>query len=414
MRLAFLSMLIGIVGITVIQGWSAASSISGYLPQSLIGTYGYSTIPLFIIMGYFAYSGGLTQGAYRSARAWLGHLPGGLAIATVWASAGFAACSGASTAAAAILSKVSVPEMRSAGYDTKLSVGIVSMGGCLASLIPPSVAMVVYGILTETSIAAVLMAGFLPGILTTIAYSILIYIRVRLNPRLGPPFPAVSWKARFASLKECTGMLLLALAIIGGMYSGIFTPTEAGGIGAFIAFLSAVVLRRLNWINLKEALIESMRSTVMIFAIMLGISIFIRFLALSGVTEALGKFAISLPVPRVVILICILFIYVLLGMFMDAISMMMLSLPIFFPPIVALGYNPIWFGVIVIVMCEVCLVTPPVGLVCFVVHGVVSDVPLSDVFMGVMPFLAVEFVVLALLIAFPEIVLIVPHMMGIK
>lgn len=411
MRIAFVAALVGAVGIMAIQGWDAGAYIAGVIPQSLVGTYGYSCIPLFILMGYFAFYSGLSHELYSTARQWLGHLPGGLAIATAAAGTGFAACSGASVASAAVVGKVAIPEMLSFGYDRKLAAGIVAMGGVLACLIPPSVVIVIYGILTEQSIAAVLIAGFLPGIVTALLYAIMIYVRARLNPSLAPASSPAPWRLRFSSLGRVWGVVVLIVIVIGGMYTGIFTPTEAGAAGAFGAFVLTIITRQLNWNKLTDSLLETARSSVMIFAIMVGIGILVRFLTLSGLSKVFADFVMALPVPPLMILIAILLVYFVLGMFMDALSMMMLTLPIFFPVVMGLGFDPIWFGVIVVKMCEICLVSPPVGLTCFVVRDVAKDIPLEDVFRGVIPFLAMEIVVIALLIAFPQIALILPNMM---
>lgn len=412
MRVAYAVTLVGVIGLAVMRDWGAATSFAGYLPSSVVGTYAYSVIPLFIIMGYFTYYAGVTDELFKAARAWVRHLPGGLPIATALASVGFAAVSGASTAASSVLAKIAIPQMVEAGVDRRVAAGIVANGGTLAALIPPSALMVIYGILTEQSIAAVLMAGILPGLLTAFVQILIIYIRVRLNPNLAPLSPPATWGERFRSLSSVWGVLILIVLVLGGLYTGQFTPTEAGGVGAFGAFFIALALRRLNRETLKSALIESGRTTVMTFAVMVGIAIFIRFLAMTGISGAISEFVVSLPAPPTITLIAILLVYAVLGMFMDALSMMMLTLPVFFPAIVALGFHPIWFGIIVMKMAEIALITPPVGLNCYVVATVARDIPVEDVFKGATPFLLADLVVVALLIAFPQIVLIVPELMS--
>jgi len=323
---------------------------------------------------------GLTDDIFFTARQWVGHLPGGLAIASVFGCAGFAACTGASTASAAIMGRVAIPEMRKYGYHPRLAAGVVAASGTLASLIPPSVILVIYGIITEQSIGALLIGGFIPGVISAIIYAGMIYTRVKISPELGELQPKVSWKEKFYALKGTWGVLVLIFLIIGGIYSGVFTPTEAGGAGAFSAFLMALFMRRLTLKRLKESLLETGQTTIMIFSIIVGVLIFVRFLALTGLPATFAEFVLDLPLPRLIVILLIMSIYVFLGMFLDAIGMMMLTLPIVFPAVVALGYDPIWFGIIIVKMCEICLITPPVGLNCYIVRSVAPDIPLEEVF----------------------------------
>ena len=413
MRIAFATALVGFVGLMVMKNMTIAAKVVGFLPHGIVAHYSLSVIPLFIIMGYYAFYAGLTNDIFHTARQWVGHLPGGLAVSTVLGCAGFAACTGASTASAAIMGRVAIPEMIKYGYHPRLAAGVVAASGTLASLIPPSVILVIYGIITEESIGALLIGGFIPGVISAIIYAGMIYTRVKINPELGKLQPSVSWKERFFALKGTWGVLTLIFLIIGGIYSGIFTPTEAGGAGAFGAFLMALTMRRLSLARLKESLLETGRTTIMIFSIIVGVLIFVRFLALTGLPLAFAEFILSLPLPRTVILLLILSVYIFLGMFLDAIGMLMLTLPIVFPAVVALGYDPIWFGIIVVKMCEICLITPPVGLNCYVVRSVAPDIPLEDIFRGILPFLALDILTVALFIVFPQIVTFLPStMMG--
>jgi tripartite ATP-independent transporter DctM subunit len=368
-------------------------------------------IPLFIIMGYFAYYAGLTRDVFFTARQWFGHLTGGLAIATTYGCAGFAACTGSSPATAAVMGKMAIPEMIKYGYHPRLAAGAVAAGGTLAILIPPSVPLVIYGIITEQSVGILLIAGILPGILTAIVYALMLQVRVKLNPSLARPLPAVSWSKRFISLKFTWGMLTIVLLILIGIYSGIFTPTEAGGAGATATFLMALALRRLSWAEFKEALLDTGRATVMIFSIIVGVLIFVRFLAITGLTGAFSETVLALEVPSIVILIGVLTIFVFLGMFLELIGMMLLALPIIYPAIMALGFDPIWFGIIVVKMGEICLITPPVGLNVYVVHSVAPDISIHEIFRGIVPFLIMEFFVLIILIVFPQIILFLPSLM---
>jgi tripartite ATP-independent transporter DctM subunit len=411
MRIAFATALVGFVGLWVMKDMVVAGRVLGFLPHAIVAHYSLSVIPLFIIMGYYAFYAGLTDDIFFTARQWIGHLPGGLAIATVFGCAGFAACTGASTASAAIMGRVAIPEMKKYGYHPRLAAGVVAASGTLASLIPPSVILVIYGIITEQSIGALLIAGFIPGIVSAAIYAAMIYIRVRIYPELGKPQPGVSLKAKFIALKGTWGVLVLIVLIIGGIYSGVFTPTEAGGAGAFSAFLMALFMGRLSKERFIEALLETGRTTIMIFAIIVGVLIFVRFLALTGLPDTFTQFVLDLPISPGLILILILCIYIFLGMFLDAIGMMMLTLPMVFPAVTGLGYDPIWFGIIIVKMCEICLITPPVGLNCYIVRSVAPDIPLEEIFRGIFPFLAMDILTVALLIAFPQIITFLPSRM---
>ena len=413
MRIAFATALVGFTGLWVMKDMGVAGKVLGFLPHSIVAHYSLSVIPLFIIMGYYAYYAGLTDEIFQTARQWVGHLHGGLAIATVFGCAGFAACTGASTASAAIMGRVAIPEMRKYGYHPRLAAGVVAASGTLASLIPPSVILVIYGIITEQSIGALLVGGFIPGVISAAIYAGMIYTWVKIFPELGQVQPKTPWKERFVSLRRTWGVLLLIFVIIGGIYSGIFTPTEAGGAAAFAAFLMALSSRNLNMERLRESLLETGRTTIMIFSIIVGVLIFVRFLALSGLPSTFSEFVLGLPVPRLFILLLILCIYIFLGMFLDAIGMLMLTLPIVFPAITALGYDAIWFGIIAVKMCEICLITPPVGLNCYIVRSVAPDIPLEEIFRGIIPFVAMDILTVGILIAFPQIVTFLPsHMIG--
>jgi tripartite ATP-independent transporter DctM subunit len=388
-----------------------AGNVVGFLPHAIVAHYSLSVIPLFIIMGYYAFYAGLTDDIFFTARQWVGHLPGGLAIASVFGCAGFAACTGASTASAAIMGRVAIPEMRKYGYHPRLASGVVAASGTLASLIPPSVILVIYGIITEQSIGALLIGGFIPGVISAAIYAGMIYTRVKITPELGELQPKATWNEKLRSLKGTWGVLLLIVLIIGGIYSGVFTPTEAGGAGAFSAFLMALAMRRLTLARLKESLLETGRTTIMIFSIIVGVLIFVRFLALTGLPSSFADFIIALPLPRLLIILLLMSLYVFLGMFLDAIGMMMLTLPIIFPAVMALGYDPIWFGIIIVKMCEICLITPPVGLNVYIVRSVAPDIPLEEIFRGIIPFVVMDVLTVALFITFPQIITFLPNQM---
>jgi len=411
MHIAFSTALVGFVGVAIMRDAGAAANMLGWLPYGIVTRYAFSVVPLFIIMGIFAYHAGLTDDLFFTARQWVGHLPGGLAIASVWACAGFAACTGASTASAAVMGRVAIPEMRKYGYHPRLASGVVAASGTLASLIPPSVILVIYGMITEKSIGLLLIAGVIPGIVSAAIYAGMIYVRVTIKPDLGRPQPRVSWGQRFYALRKTWGVLVLIIIVIGGIYSGIFTPTEAGGAGAFGAFVMALSMRRLTVAKVKDALLETGRTTVMLFIVIVGVLIFVRFMALTGLPRTFGGFVVELPGPRIVKLLMILSLYVFLGMFINAIGMLMLTLPVVFPAIVALGFDQIWFGIIVVVMCEISQITPPVGLNVYIINSVAPDIPVEEIFRGAFYFLMMDFFTLALFITFPQIITFLPSRM---
>lgn len=412
MRVAYAVTFVGAIGVIIIQGMGPATSFIGYLPSSDVATYTYSAIPLFILMGYFTYYAGIADDLFKTAQVWIQHIRGGMPIATILASAGFATVSGSSSAASSVLGKVTVPPMLDAKVDQKLATGTVAMAGCLAALIPPSTIMIIYGVLTEQSISSMLIAGVIPGILTVVVYVLFIYFRVRLNPSLAPITEKASWSERIKSLKNTYATVILVVLVLGGIYTGFFTPTEAAGIGALGALIISLILRKMTFNKLNKALVETLKTSSMIFLIMVGIAIFIRFIALSGLNTAISNFIVKLPFSAMTILVFILIFYLFLGMFMDAISMMMLTLPIFFPVMMDLGFHPIWFGIIVVKMAEIGLVTPPVGLNCFIVKNVVPRVPLGDIFRGVLPFIVIEIIIVAILIIWPDLVTVLPDIMN--
>lgn len=398
----FAAATVGLVGITLLKGWTAGAGIAGFLPFTVTASFEFSVIPMFIIMGYFAHYGGITRDLFATGRQWFGHFPGGLAIATTFGAAGFGACCGASTAAAAVMGKVAIPEMERYRYDPKLASGSVASAGLLAAMIPPSVIMVIYGVVTEQSVGSLLIAGIIPGVVQAILMSATIYVWCRLNPSLGPALPPATWKERITSLKGTWGMLLLALTLIGGIYAGLFTPTEAGGIAAFVSLLIAVASRQLTWRNFKQAVLDTGRTTGMIFVVLIGILIFLRFLALSRTIQFFVNAFMSMPVPPLGTVIIIIFIYLVLGMFVSPTGMMMLTVPAFFPVMVQLGYDPIWFGILVCSLCELAFITPPVAMNLYAVKAVAPHISTEDITKGILPFLGMFVVFLALLIAFPQ------------
>ena len=401
---------VGLVGLVAMIGWESGAGMVGTIPHSKSVTYTLSVLPMFILIGFLAFHAGLTEKLFDAATKWLGWVPGGLAVATVMAATGFAAVSGASTATAAVFSRVAIPDMLKAGYDKRLAAGVVAAGGTLATLIPPSAILVIYAIIVEESVGMLLVAGFLPGIVSALVYMAMIVLMARLNPSLGRPIRGFSWSQRWRSVPGTFPIIAVVLIIFSAMYFGWATPTEAGALGAFVVFALALV-HGMRWRGLRDSLLESAKLTVMIFSIIWGVLIFVRFLGYAGLPEAFAKWVVSLDVPPIMIIICILLFYVVLGMFMDAIGMLLLTLPVIYPAVIALGYDPIWFGIIVVKMAEICLITPPIGLNCFVVNGVRPDIPLTTVFRGIFPFFLADVATVALFLAFPQIILWVPQLM---
>ena len=411
-RVAFAAAGIGILGLIYMRGPVVGINIAGMIPHPESTHYTLSVLPMFILIGYLAFHAGITRGLYDAARKWFARIPGGLAIATIFATAGFAAVSGASTATAAVFARISIPEMLRAGYDKRLASAVVAAGGTLASLIPPSALMVVYAVIVEVSIGRLLMAGFIPGVISAIVYSMAIYIRVKMNPKLAPPVTErYTLKEKIVASQGFWPILFVIGVVMGGIYLGWMSPTESGACAAAVVLAMALWRRQMSRRNFYDALMETAKLTVMIFTIIFSLLIFVRFLGYAKLPEAFAGWVVGLPLPRLVVLMMILSIYIVLGCFMDAIGMLMLTLPVVFPAIVALGYDPIWFGIIIVKLCEICLLTPPVGLNCYVVNGVRPDIPLDQIFRGVWPFVMADMAVIALFIALPDIVLILPNTM---
>lgn len=409
MRIAFATAICGFLGLWLLRGYSPAASLSASTIFGHIVNYNLLVLPLFIAMGYFAYYAGITRDLYTTARAWFGHLPGGLAIATIFGAAGFGAACGASTASAAVMGRVALPELKRYGYDDKVSTGCVAAGGTMATMIPPSVLMVIYGFIAEESIGALLLAGILPGLLQASTYAAMLLLRFKANPQLGPRLPRTNWRERITSLKGTWGMAVLVVLVLGSIYTGVATPTEAAGVGALGAL--ALALPRLNWHTFWMAMLETARATALIFAIVAGVLIYVHFLGFTGMPAAVSNGIAHLAVPPMVVLICILFMYLILGMFLDGIGMLLLTVPILLPTVEALGIHPIVFGVMVVRMIEIGLITPPVGLNVYVLKGVAPHVTMGDMFRGCGWFVLVDIFNVAILLAFPIIILLVPESM---
>jgi C4-dicarboxylate transporter DctM subunit len=403
--------LLGFLGIWILSGLYPAASILGIVPHAEGSSYTLSVIPLFVLMGQFAFVSGISADIYKTVYAWMGRLRGGLSMATVLACAGFAAVCGSSLATGATMGTVAIPEMRKYKYDMRLATGCVAAGGTLGILIPPSIGFVIYGILIEESIGKLFMAGFLPGILLAVLFILAIYIQCKLKPEIGPRGPATTFKVKVKSLGGTWGMLLLFFLVMGGIYLGVFTPTEAAGVGAFGAFVFALAKGKLNKQSFIQSLMETGKTTAFIFLIIIGANIFSSFMGLAKLPMALADLMVALPLSRYFILAAILLVYIALGCVMDCYAIMILTVPIIFPVVEALQFDPIWFGVVMVIVLEMGLITPPVGLNVYVLKGVAPDVPFTTIFKGIWPYLMVEAVAIVILTIFPGIALFIPSLM---
>ena len=409
MRVVYAASLVGLGGLVAIVGWDAGAGIIGTIPHSKSVSYTLSVLPMFILIGFLAFHAGFTNAIFDAARKWIGWVPGGLAVASVFAAAGFAAVSGASTATAAVFSRIAIPEMLKYGYDRKLAAGVVAAGGTLASLIPPSAILVIYAVIVEQSVGALLLAGFIPGVFSALIYVVMIIGMAKKNPESAPAVGGYSWGERFRAIPGTLPIVFVIGIIFSSLYLGWATPTEAGALGAGVVFVVAL-LHGMRWKSFQEALLDTAKLTAMIFSIIWGVLAFVRFLGFAGLPEAFATWVVGLPLPPMLIMIGILLFYAVLGMFMDAIGMLLLTLPVVYPAVIALGFDPIWFGIIVVKMAEICLITPPIGLNCYVVNGVRPDIPLQDVFKGIAPFFIADVVTVGLLLAFPGIILWLPNL----
>ena len=402
--------MVGFLGFAYIMGIKPAFGVVAQIPFTTVAWYPMSTIPLFIFMGVILFNAGVGAALYDTAYKWVGQLRGGLAMSTVVACALFAAITGVSAPAIVTMGKVAVPEMRKYNYDDKLATGAIASAGTLAFLIPPSMAFIIYGILTEQSVGVLFMAGFVPGILLAFLLMSTIAIITARRPKAGPAGPKTSFRTKIVSLKGTWHTILLFLLVLGGIYGGIFTPTEAGAIGAFGAIVITAVSRRLTIKGLLDSLLEAGQTTAFIFLLIIGAYILMKFLAVSRLPFVLSETVAGLHLPRIIILAGILLLYVILGMFLDIFAAVIMTIPVIYPLILALGFDPIWFGVLVVVVIEMGLVTPPVGLDVFILSGAI-DVPLFTIFRGVLPFLVAMIICIILLILFPQIALFLPSTM---
>lgn len=413
MPIAFVMMFVGFTGMWALSSLDAALPKVAETVWGVAANYPYTIIPLFILMGSFAGSGGITRELYNTFDKWARRLPGGLGIATIAACAAFGAVSGSSVAAAAAMGNVALPEMRRFGYDPKLGCGVIAAGGTLSFLIPPSLGFVVFGMLTEQSIGKLLISGILPGILMSAAFIACVIVLVGINPALAPrSTEKVTFREKIIALKGVWEVLLVFFIVMGGIYLGFINPTEAGAIGATALFIIVILKRKLTIANLFSSMLEMARISIMVLFLVAGATLFSYFLALSTIPTVVSTWIAGLGVSKYVILVIIIAIYFLLGCFLDSVSMMVLTLPVIFPVIVAIGFDPIWFGVILVLMMEAGLITPPVGLNIYTIAGIAKDVPMSDIFRGAMPFLLSVIATAIILTIFPQIATYLPGLMG--
>ena len=406
---------VSILGLAYVRNFNIAWSILRETPFAFAASWDLTAIPMFLLMGAIANHSGISSSLFRAARLWFSALPGGLAVAANMASVGFAAACGSSLASSAAMGRLAIPEMLRVGYDRALATGVVASAGTLAALIPPSIMLVLYGVFAEVSISRLLIAGIVPGLLTAAAYVGLIVIRCKLNPALAPKLADEELETlkadRMSSLREVWPVTVLILGIIGGLYGGIVTPTEAGATGAALALLIALLQRRISMKSFTEALKESMSGTAQIFFVGMGAVMYTRLLSLTGVSGMLADMVGGYAADPLLVIVAISVIYLILGMFLDPLGIMLITLPVFLPMMKALGLDLIWFGIIVVKYVEIGMITPPLGMNVFVVKSVTPEVPVWTIYRGVLWFLAAEVVVMTLLIGFPSITLFLPELM---
>jgi C4-dicarboxylate transporter, DctM subunit len=403
--------LVGVTGFGYIVGGAPTLKMIGQTSMRTVTDYTFGVIPMFLLMGAFVTVSGMSRELFRAANTWLGHLRGGLGFATILACGGFAAISGSSVATAATFSTVAYPEMRRYNYPQSFACGVVAAGGSLGAMLPPSTVLAVYGIITEQDIGKLFVAGILPGLLAICMYITTIVIMGLVRPGFLPSGQRASWKERIASVREVWAPLLLFVFVIGGLYGGVFTPTEAGGMGAGGAFIIGVLRGRLSRKDIRASLLQATRTAAAVFTVLIGALLFGYFLTVTQTPQKITMFLTGLGLGRYGVLALIMLMYLMLGCLMDALAMVILTVPVMFPVILSLGFDPIWFGVIIVMTVELGLIHPPVGMIVFVIKSVVHDVDFLTIFKGVLPFIVTDLIRLTILIAFPMIALYLPSRM---
>jgi len=409
--LAFAMGLVGYLGIGFTRGWHPALASTAQVVYETGFAYTLSVVPLFILMGNFVARAGLAHELFEAAHAFIGHLRGGLAHATIAACAGFGAICGSSIATAATMSKVAYPSMRSLGYSDSLSTGAMAAGGTLGIMIPPSTIMVIYGIVTETSIGKLFAAGVIPGLLTAGMLMLAVVYMTSRDPEHAPPGQRSTWPERWRALRGIWGVLVLVLVVLGGIYGGFFTATEGAGFGAAGAFLFALARRRLTWRSLFEVLAESARTTAMLFTLLIAATLFANFVNFTTLPGDLKDWITHLGLSPIMVVVAMMAIYVVLGTVMEELTMVLLTIPLFFPIVTSLGFDPVWFGVLIVMIVQIGLISPPVGMNLFVINALLPGVGLAKIFRGCWPFVVVMVVMLGVLIAFPQLSLWLPSLM---
>ncbi len=413
MNIGMALMTVGFLGYAAIVDFKAAFSLLSTVPTTQASSYSMIVVPLFVLMGNFAYRAKLSAGLYTASKKWLSRMPGNLAAATIAASAGFGAICGSTAATCATIGTLALPEMRNEGYDDRLSTGSIAYGGTLGILIPPSTPMILYAVLTTSSVGALFAAGIIPGILLAVLGVIMTIIQCKIHPDYAPPTSTVPWKERFASLKGLVGVVFLFGFVIGGMFAGWFSVSQAAAIGAFLALLLTIPSRTFNKETIVAGIKETTRTFAMTFLILIGASVFSKFLTITRIPITLADTIGGLDVNKYVVILLITLIYIFLGMIMDALPMMMLTVPIFAPIIATLGFSPIWFGIYIIMVMNFGSISPPVGLNCFIVNGLSSDISLGTIYRGVMPYIIALIVGIILITVFPGIVSCLPNLLGL-
>jgi len=396
---------VAFAGFGYMSGWGPALGILTDSPIRTVTNFNFSVIPLFVLMGALVGASGMSRELFRAANAWIGHLPGGMAMATIFACGGFAAINGSSVATAATMTQVALPEMRRAGYDPGLSAGVIASGGTLGIMIPPSVMFILYSIITEESLEQLFIAGILPGLLAIALYCTTVQVLYRFKKNWMPDTRRADWSERWDSIQGVWATLLLFGSVVGSIYGGIVTVSEAAGLGVVGALVIGIARRRLTGPVIVGALVDSLRTSAAIFFILIGAFLFQYFLAVTQAPQRLGGALSELPIAPIYVVILIMVFYIIAGMFVDGLAVVLLTIPIFHPVILDLGFDPIWFGVLLVTTVEIGLISPPIGMICFVMNNMTGDIGLARIFRGVMPFIGADIVRLTLLVSFPGIAL---------